>query len=163
MASQIPIVRQVAWLRLLPIMGMTGVLCIAGWLLAGEAGVFIGFGAFVAYQLLARFVIARHHRRGIRLVRRHQFADAVGEFEQSLAFFSQHPWIDRFRSIVLLSAGAMGYREMALVNIAFCYSQIGRGAEAKEYYQRALSEFPDNGIAQAALKLIESGEQMAVR
>jgi len=48
--------------------------------------------------------------------------------------------------------------KMALINIAFAYGQIGSGEKAKEYYQRAQEEFPDSGMAAAALTLIESAE-----
>lgn len=54
----------------------------------------------------------------------------------------------------------MSYREMALVNIAFAYSQIGNGERAKAYYQHALEEFPNSSMAIAALRLIESVEQL---
>ena len=60
-----------------------------------------------------------------------------------------------------MSASAMSYREMALCNIAFCYSQIGKGMKAIEYYQRVLKEFPNSGLAQSALRMIESGEDNA--
>ena len=48
---------------------------------------------------------------------------------------------------------------MALLNIAFCYSQIDQGKKAKEYYQRVLNEFPESGMATAALKMIDSIEK----
>ena len=48
----------------------------------------------------------------------------------------------------------MNYREMALCNIAFCYGQIGNGTKAIEFYQKTLVEFPENGIAESALKML---------
>ena len=62
----------------------------------------------------------------------------------------------------MMSPSAMSYREMALINIAFAYSQIGNGIKAKEYYQQTQQEFPDSGMANAALKMIESVEQSRV-
>ena len=50
----------------------------------------------------------------------------------------------------------MSYKEMALNNIGFCYSQIGQGKVSKEYYERTLKEFPDSGIAKVALRLLNS-------
>jgi hypothetical protein len=83
---------------------------------------------------------------------------AIPHFESSYAFFSAHQWIDRFRSVILMSPSAASYREMALVNVAFCYSQLGHGTEAKSVYERALREFPGSPVASSALKLIESAE-----
>ena len=45
---------------------------------------------------------------------------------------------------------------MGLSNIAFCYSQIGNGQKATEYYQQSLNDFPDNGIAITALNMLNS-------
>jgi tetratricopeptide (TPR) repeat protein len=155
-------IRPIAWLALLLQLSSMALLAFLGHTLVGDpAGALIGIAVYLAYSLFGRLVIAKHHRRGIRLVRGQRYAEAIEHFEKSYAFFSRHLWIDR-RSITLLSAAAMSYREMALVNIAFCYSQIGRGAAAKDYYQRAIAEFPDNGMALAALKLIKSAEQTVV-
>src|SRR5205085_9239376 len=99
-------------------------LATVGWLLVGnQRGVILGLGAYLFYSLIVgRLIIARHHRRGIRLVRQRLFAEAITAFEQSLEFFTRHAWVDRFRSITMLSAAGLSYREMALGNIAFCYS-----------------------------------------
>jgi hypothetical protein len=43
---------------------------------------------------------------------------------------------------------------MALNNIAFCYGQLGNGNLSKEYYQKTLDEFPESGLAKAALRLL---------
>jgi TolA-binding protein len=51
----------------------------------------------------------------------------------------------------------MTYQEMALVNIAFCYGQLGDGSNAKKYYQQTISEFPESGMAQAGLNLMNAG------
>ena len=47
---------------------------------------------------------------------------------------------------------------MALVNIAFCYSQIGDGRKTKDYYLKALDQFPNSEIVKTFLKTIESIE-----
>ena len=53
-----------------------------------------------------------------------------------------------------MSAKAPTLRPMALVNIAFCHGQMGSGQLAKAYYERALQEFPNSGIATAALRML---------
>ena len=52
----------------------------------------------------------------------------------------------------------MTYQEMSLANIAFCYGQNGNGKKSKEYYIRTLKEFPDNGLAKASLRMLNSVE-----
>jgi len=50
---------------------------------------------------------------------------------------------------------------MSLLNIAFCYGQIGEGAKSIEYYKKTLTEFPKSEIAKASLKMFESAERIA--
>jgi tetratricopeptide (TPR) repeat protein len=126
-------------------------------------GTLWGAGAFLLYSFGSRGLIARDHRAGIALVKRQQFESAIPHFQRSLEFLDRHPWIDRFRSIVLMSASAISYREMALANTAFCYSQVGNGEEARRYYKRCLERVRNSGLASAALRLMDSGAQEARR
>ena len=45
----------------------------------------------------------------------------------------------------------MCYREMALVNIAFCCAQVGDGKLRRDFYDACLARFPGNGLAAAAI------------
>ncbi len=92
----------------------------------------------------------------MRLTKRGRFAEAIPHYERSLAFFERHAWIDRWRALTMLSSGQLSYREMALVNIAFCYSQLDEGALAESYYRRALAAFPDSVIARTAVRMVEA-------
>jgi hypothetical protein len=111
---------------------------------------------YLSLILVLRLTISRHHRLGIRMVKRGQFQEAIDSFQQSLDFFMRHPWIDRFRWITLLSVSSMTYREMGLANIAFAYSQQGDGEKSRAYYELCIKEFPDSGIAISALRLMDS-------
>jgi tetratricopeptide (TPR) repeat protein len=134
-----------------------------GWLTTQSSnGVFFGAAAYLIYSIGSRKLIPRAHRRGIRLSQAQQFEAAIVAHKESYDFFTRHARLDRFRSITMMSPSAMSYREMALINIAFAYSQIGQGEKAKEYYQRAQEEFPDSGMATAALRMIESVERSHV-
>ena len=155
-------VKQISWLGALPQLVALGLAMLAGFLIVRNSnGTFFGAAVYLGYSFGSRMLIARDHRRGMQLVRGLEFEAAIPEFENSYKFFAKNSWIDRFRSVVLMSASAMSYREMALCNIAFCYSQLGKGIEAVEYYQRALKEFPNSGLAQSALRMIESGAYTA--
>ena len=78
--------------------------------------------------------------------------------QRSLRAVAMHPWIDRYRSIVLMSCSAISYREMALVNMGFCYGQIGEAQKAKECYQAAVDAFPSSAMAASALRMIDTFE-----
>jgi tetratricopeptide (TPR) repeat protein len=160
MGSRTPIVRQTSWPLVVP---QLAVLALA----IGIASIFVqpfhlaamwGAGACLLYASLSRLLILRHHRRGMALLLAGRFHEAIDAFESSYRFFARRPWLDRYRAITLMMPSAACYREMALVNIAYCFVQLGDGRRAKECYQVALAEFPDSGIATAALRMIESVE-----
>jgi hypothetical protein len=126
-------------------------------------GLVFGGGAYLSYSVLSRFFLTRSHRTGISQVRRQQFGDAIESFQKSLAFFDRHPRVDRFRSIVLMSASAASYREMALANIAFCYVQLGNGDRARRYYELCQEQFPESALASAALRMMDVARDSAPR
>ena len=156
MASNVPIIRQIAWISMIPHILIIGLL-IYIYALFGFTYPSI-WGAltmlFVSFSLKA--LIVKQHLQGIDLVKQKKFAEAIPYFERSLAYFSKNAWVDKYRFLTLLSSSKMGYREMGLCNIAFCYSQIGDGAKAKTVYQQVLNEYPDNGLANGALNMLNS-------
>lgn len=117
--------------------------------------------AYIAYAVGVREIVARHHRQGMRRVHAGDFAGAIPLFERSYEFFSRHLWLDRFRHLLLASSSSISYREMSLVNIAFCYGQIGDGTQCRAYYERALREFPGSAISSSALNLITASEKVS--
>ena len=121
------------------------------------------FGAmtYLVISFSLRNLIPKDHRNGIKKNNVENFKDAIPDFEKSYAFFKKYEWIDKYRFITLLSSSKMSYREMALANIGFCYSQIGDGIKSKEYYERTLKEFPESGLAKSALKMMSAMEKNA--
>ncbi len=160
--SGAPIIRVVSWSAATWTLLILGALCAVGWYLGSELGASLACGAYLAYSLASRLLISRAHRRGVRLVRRGCYAEALAPFRESLDFFTRHAWIDRWRAWFLLSPSALSYREMAMCNLAFAYGQLGRGAESVAMYRAVLADYPQNRIAPAALRLIEAGRQLSV-
>ena len=108
------------------------------------------------FIILALRSIPRNHRRGMKLFKTGQYIQAISEFQKSYEFFMKHAWIDKYRYFVLLSSSRISYTEMSLLNTAFCYTQIGQGALAKEYYEKTLAQFPDSEMAKSALRMLQS-------
>ncbi len=71
--------------------------------------------------------------------------------------------MDKLRFITLLSASRISYTEMALLNIAFCYSQLGDVVAMKLYYQKAAEEFQSSETAKQALRVISAVEEQRLR
>jgi tetratricopeptide (TPR) repeat protein len=134
----------------------------AGAYLAGvESFIVVGAAAYLVISFGLRRFIPRDHRIGIALFRRGSFADALEHFQRSYEFFTRRRWLDDWRFITLFSSSRVSYREMALLNVAYCYGQIGDGARSKEYYERVTQEFPGSRVAEAALRMFEAAKTIA--
>ena len=108
---------------------------------------------FVSYSL--RAAVLTDHRIGIRLYRQKQFDEAILRFNKSYAFFKRNSWVDKYRYITLLSSSRISYTEMAMLNEAFCLSQIGEKNKAIKRYREILVTFPKSEMAEAAIKMLD--------
>ena len=161
MASDVPVVRQVAWVSIISQLLVMGVIVAACYIGGLAEPLLYGPLIYLAISYMLRTYVAKAHRQGIYLVKRKDYAAAIPCFEASYSFFTRKPWVDRYRYFTLLSSSRMTYREMALCNIAFCCSQLGDGEKAVGYYKKVLADYPDNGLAQAGLKMLESTKKQA--
>lgn len=156
MASNKPVVRQIAWLTLIPniilIYLLSFLLCAVA---PAEIAPVLALPFYILIILLLRNIPV-NHRRGMKYFKAERYEEALSEFQKSYDFFTRHAWIDKYRYLVLLSSSRISYTEMALLNTAFCYTQIGQGALAKEYYEKTLAQFPDSEMARSALRMMQS-------
>jgi len=159
MKSQSPVIRQVAWISMIPQMLVMGALVIGWDSIYPSKGFIYGAGTYLIISVFLRNYLAKDHRSGMQKVKLGDFESAIPDFQRSYDFFTKHEWLDRYRYLTLLSSSRMSYKEMALTNIAFCHSQVGDGDQAKAYYERTLELFPGNVIATSALKILASGSK----
>src|SRR5262245_29675923 len=130
MTRRAAVVRETRWVYTLIQLVLLGALVATGAILScSPAGVFFAVGGYLAYAFGSRALLTGDHRRGIRLFRNHQYAEALPHFEQSQAFFERNAWVDRYRVLVILSPSAASYHEMSLLNQAACLIHLRRGAE----------------------------------
>ena len=155
MSSKLPLIKQVPWISIVPHFAIMGLFLAIFYTLKPDTYLFWGVGAYMLTSYLLRTQIPKSQRQGMILVKHQHFEGAIPLFEQSFDFFSKYQWIDDYRFIVILSSSRISYREIALVNIGFCYSQIGEHEKAKEYYNKTLSMFPDSQIALTALRMMD--------
>ena len=158
MASGTPVIRQINWLAIALHLCIFVALVYFFQFLQVGAPSLSALAAYLVLVYFLRFFLAKYHRYGMLLLKRGEFEAAIQNFELSYSFFQKHAWLDKFRALFLLSSSRISYKEIALVNTAYCYSQLGNGAEAKAYYQQALKEFPNSGIAKAGLNMLKAGE-----
>jgi tetratricopeptide (TPR) repeat protein len=158
MASTTPVLKQVSWLSLVPQLAIAVLLVLAAGRLGAGDPYLAAAIVYLAMLFSLRWIVAFHHRMGMRHVRNGEFERAIQRFEKSYEFFRRHPWIDKFRYVTLLSSARPSYREMALLNIAFSHGQIGNGRQAQEYYRKTLAEFPDSGMAKSSLRMMAAAQ-----
>ncbi|HEY3489053.1 MAG TPA: hypothetical protein VGK27_02895 [Candidatus Deferrimicrobiaceae bacterium] len=142
-------------------------LALLGGLIALTARVFPAYGLFdailvgaapyVCYSAVVRPLLTRRHRAGIRLLRAGRFDDAVRAFEDSRDYFTRHPALDRYRFLILMSAGAASYRELAMGDIAYAHARAGHRAAAREACEQALAAFPGCAVARFVLETLPPG------
>ena len=160
MTSNVPTVKQVAWISLIPQLTVMELLIYIYYIFKSQEPFLYGALTYLGLSFCMRKFVAHDHREGMRLVKQHNFTDAISKFEKSIDFFTKNNWLDKYRFLTLLSSSKMTYKEMGLCNIAFCYSQINNGQKAKEYYEQTLMEFPQNGLAIAGLRMINAAKNI---
>lgn len=156
--KKIPTVKQYNWLSIFPqIIFMLSIMLIFR-LLNFNNPIIWACITYLIISVALRSILTKEHKKGIQFTREQNFTEAIHHFKNSAEYFKKNSWLDRYRFITLLSSSNMSYREMALNNIAFCYSQIGDGKKSKEYYEKTLSEFPNSIIAKTALNFFEAAK-----
>ncbi|WP_152425279.1 tetratricopeptide repeat protein [Nafulsella turpanensis] len=131
------------------------------WFLTGTGDPLIfGAATYLGVSFMLRTLVPSDHRKGMSLIRKEKYNEAINYFEKSYSFFKQNDWVDKYRYLTLLSSTRLSYKEMALNNIAFCYGQVGDGGKAREYYEKTLNEFPESGIAKAGLRLLNAASNI---
>lgn len=156
--SNIPVVKQIAWVSLFTHIAVFLGLYALLHAIAPEQSIFLSVIVYVVLSFGLRFFLTSHHRKGMKLIHMQLFKEAIPHFEESVAFYTRHSWVDKYRYLTLLASSKMTYREMGLCNIAFCESQLGHGQKAKQLYETIVAEYPENGIALTALGMIRSIE-----
>ena len=154
--AKTPMIRQASLLGSIPNLAVLALFVWTGVTYDQRNGIIYGAAAFLALRFALR-AIPRDHRAGIGLVKNQQFADAIPHFLRSFDFFESKRWLDDHRAFFMLSPSSACYREMALANAAFCYSQVGDGANARKHYERCLELFPDSMLASTALAMMNAG------
>jgi len=155
LASSLPIVRQVAWLSLVPQLVVMAAMVALAAVLGFDNPFLAAALPYLFLVLVLRRAIPKNHRAGMKFFKQERFAEAVPEFQKSYDFFLEHRWLDNWRAVTILSGSRISYREMALLNLAFCLGQIGQRAQALTAYKQALAEFPESKIAKAAIKMMD--------
>jgi hypothetical protein len=153
----IPVMHEIAWASLPLQLLFVMILIFAAAGIGFARPILTGTLTYLIVGFLARLVFTRHHRQGMYLAQEGLFDEAVVEFQKSYEFFSANQWVDWWRFGLMLSSSRTSYREMALLNIAYCDMWNDRAEDGIRTYLRIVEEFPDNGMAWTAIKTFQQG------
>ena len=158
MAKSTPTIRVIHWpsvvLQVLFLALLIQILSWAG--ITKPLPFIVGPIIFLLLSFGMRYWLGRDHQLGMKSIRMEQFHAAFDHFQESVNFFEKYPWVDRFRALTLFSASRMCFREMGMVNMAYCYGQMGRGEEMEKLYREVAKQYPDNPIARTVLDMIDN-------
>ena len=126
-----------SWVRELIVLAEAAVIVLLWYLALKDWGYAVCAGAltFLTLAAVLRGIFLRHHRQGMRQLRRKNYREAAAAFQKSQDFFEKHPIIDRLGMITMLSTNAFPYRQMALNNLGLCLSCTGDPQAALAIFQ----------------------------
>lgn len=155
------LLRQINWLSVLPhIVVLVSLALLFGLIgMSWDIAVLMAAMLYLGLAVVLQNVIPADHRRAMQAFKKGNYAEAKEAFHDSYKFFKVKEWLDKYRSIFMLSVAKMSYKEIALVNMALCDLQEGNMQDAKAGYQRVLSEFPESKMAKEAIDYIENPEE----
>ncbi len=114
---------------------------------------------YLGLSMLLQRLVPFHHRMGFRLLMQKDYENAALAFQQSWENFNKNSWLDKYRSVFMLSASKISYREMALINRSLCYWQMGDSEKALKSYEEVLKYFPNSKMAIDAIDYIKNPDQ----
>src|SRR5262245_20239370 len=80
MSSSAPVIRQIAWLSLVPQLAV--ILTLALRTPSTGDPIFLGTAAYLLLSLGLRLGLAAHHRKGVRLSKQERFVEAIPHFKR---------------------------------------------------------------------------------
>ena len=152
-----PVIHQIAWVSLILQLLIVAIFIGAATYFNVPKPILAATLAYIVLAALIRLLLTSHHRRGMHYARQNRLELAIVEFQRSYEFFHRHTWLDEMRYIFLLSTSRVSYREMGLLNLAYCDLWADRGEDAVRTYLRTIEEFPQSGLAWTGIKLFQQG------
>lgn len=151
------IFRQVNWIVFIPhgiLLTLISILLVS-FSVHTDIALLISAFIYMGMSMLLHAFIPTDHRLGITLLKQGNFEAAKKSFDKSYEYFTRNQWLDNYRSVFILSASKMSYKEMALINSALCLLRMDDLENSKLAYQKVLAQFPNSFMAKNAILYIE--------
>lgn len=104
----------------------------------------LGLSLYFMISIYLKVLIPKWHRKGIFLLKKGKLDMAILAFQRSYQYFQKYPWIDKYRAFTLFSTSSISYAEMALMNIIYCFEQLGDTESARKFHKMLQDKYPNN-------------------
>jgi tetratricopeptide (TPR) repeat protein len=144
MARKIPVIRNTNYFYFIPQIGILFIIIFTLYCLEVNHYIILGASLYFLLSIYLKVLIPKWHRKGIFYLRKGELEGAIFAFQKSYQYFQKHAWIDQYRAFTLFSTSQLTYSEMALMNIIYCYEQLGDKKNAQKYLKILRQQYPDN-------------------
>ena len=144
MASKIPVIRNTNYFYFIPQIAILLILIMILFFTGSEHYLIIGISLYFLLSIYLKVLIPRWHRKGIFYLKKGNLQSAILAFRKSYEYFQRNSWIDQYRAFTLFSISEFSYSEMALMNIIWCFEQLGDKKNAMKYHNLLKEKFPNN-------------------
>lgn len=107
---------------------------------------------FAALAYILQHLLLKDNSKGAQLAKIKDYENAISHFKKCADYLTKNEWIDRHRYITVLSRSRLSYREVVLLNWAFCLAKAGRKQEATGLLQDIIKQYPENKFTIYMLK-----------
>jgi tetratricopeptide (TPR) repeat protein len=157
MAANISFVKtQYAYISIIPRLLVFAVLCLLFYPLDKHIFFILAIVVYYCLYIELNILIPTDHRKGIQLIKKGKFEEAIPCFQKSADYFTKYAWIDKYRYLTLLLSSKRTMWEISMCNEAWCLLQIKKIDEAKRIYEKVLDKYPKNAVANTSIMTINS-------
>ncbi len=119
------------------------------------------FVLLVIYGVAISHLLIKSYVDGMKYIQDGNYEAGLEAFKEHYDFFDRHPQLGWVYTVLMLDSSKYGHREIALLNQAHAYIQLGNSAEVLRCYEECLALNPKNEMVTSSLNLaaaISGGE-----
>lgn len=144
MSKKIPIIRSTNYFYFIPQIGILCFIIYILYLLDVSHYLVLGASLYFLLSIYLKVLIPKWHRKGVFYLKKGELQGSILSFQRSYQYFQKNAWIDQYRALTLFSTSHLSYSEMAIMNIIYCYEQLGDKKNALKYHKLLQQQFPNN-------------------
>lgn len=144
MARKIPVIRATNYFYYIPQIAILFFIILMLYYLNVTHYIILGVSLYFLLSIYLKVLIPKWHRKGVFYLKKGELKGAIHAFLKSYEYFQKNSWIDQYRAFTLFSTSQLSYSEMALMNIIYCYEQLGDKRNAQKYLKILRQQFPNN-------------------